>query len=247
MPLDEALDSGAMAIFGEKYSDEVRVVRVPGLSAELCGGTHVHRTGDIGLFKIASESSVAAGVRRLEAVTGDGAVSSIQETDRIIRDLSALLKTGKAGLVERISGLAEEVRELQRKKEKVSSRSAASVAEEILPRVEEIGVFKVAVAEAGGLDMKALRDLTDRLKDRLGDAVLFLAAAAGDRLLMVAGSAGKAKEKVDAGRLVGEIAPLAGGKGGGRADFAQAGGRRVEKLSEVLEAARQVIRKQLSP
>ncbi len=237
MDLDDALKSGAMAIFGEKYGEAVRVVTVGGFSSELCGGIHVERTGDIGLFKVVAESSVAAGVRRVEAVTGEGAMAEVREGERVVKELSAILKTGRDGLPERVRKLAEELRESQRLLEKTKSAEASSKAGDILSGRETIGGLDVLVARADGLDMKSLREMTDRFKEQ-GMAVVVLASVNGDNLYLVAGAAGQALPRVDAGKFVGELAKAAGGKGGGRPDFGQAGARDPGKADQIIREAR---------
>jgi alanyl-tRNA synthetase len=237
MPIEEAQKSGAMAIFGEKYGERVRVVTVPGVSAELCGGTHVRASGDIGSFRIVAEGSVAAGVRRIEAVTGEAAMAESRAEESVLRDLSGLLKVGRDGLVERVRKLQEEVRDLERQVEKSRNASAAGHFDEIVARAGETGGIRTVVARLDGLDSDALRTMVDRLKERLKDVAVVLVSVQEGKLLVVAGAAGGAVGKVHAGKLVGELAALAGGKGGGRPDFAQAGGKEVAAADRILSSA----------
>ncbi len=237
MPIDEAVQSGAMAIFGEKYGDTVRVVSVPGFSSELCGGTHLRATGEIGYFRIVSEGSVAAGVRRIEAVTGAASLGAVRAEEEILRDLAGLLKVGRDGLVERVRKLQEEVRELERQVEKGRAASAAGHLDDLVAGAGFTGGARTVVARLDGLDADGLRTMIDRLKESLGDMAAVLVSVHGDRLLLVAGASGGAMGKVHAGRLVGELAALAGGKGGGRSDFAQAGGKDAAAVDRVLSNA----------
>ncbi len=241
MGIDEAIKSGAMAIFGEKYGETVRVVTVPGFSSELCGGVHAGRAGDIGLFKITGESSVAAGVRRLEAVAGTAAIVAVREEERTLRELAGLLKVGRSELIERTRKLLEETKTREREVQKAKGVAARGRFDEVLAGAWDVGGRKAVVARLDGLDMDALREMTDRLKETLKDAAVVLVSVLDGKLLLVAGAAGSARGKINAGTLVGRLAPLAGGKGGGRPDFAQAGGKDIAAAEAVVAEARKLL------
>ncbi|AVZ78565.1 alanine--tRNA ligase [Zoogloeaceae bacteirum Par-f-2] len=223
MPLDEAQKSGAMMLFGEKYGDEVRVLSI-GSSKELCGGTHVARTGDIGLFKIVFEGGVAAGVRRVEAITGSNALRYAQEQERHIQGISALLKVQPDEVAERVAGILDTVRTLEKELARLKSKLAASQGEDLAAQAVEVKGVRVLAATLDGADVPTLRETMDKLKDKLKSAAIVLASTAGGKVSLIAGVTADLTAKVKAGELVNFVAQQVGGKGGGRADMAQAGG-----------------------
>ncbi|MDN7428263.1 alanine--tRNA ligase [Burkholderia sp. AU45388] len=233
MPYDEAVKGGAMALFGEKYGDEVRVLDL-GFSRELCGGTHVHRTGDIGLFKIVVEGGVAAGIRRVEAITGDNAVRYVQELDARVNEAAAALKAQPSELTQRIAQVQEQVKSLEKELGALKSKLASSQGDELAQQAVEIGGVYVLAATLDGADAKTLRETVDKLKDKLKCAAIVLAAVEGGKVSLIAGVTPDASKKVKAGELVNFVAQQVGGKGGGRPDMAQAGGTEPANLPGAL-------------
>ncbi|GJG96563.1 alanine--tRNA ligase [Cupriavidus pauculus] len=223
MPFDDAVKSGAMALFGEKYADDVRVLSI-GTSKELCGGTHVTRTGDIGLFKIVVEAGVAAGIRRVEAITGDNALHYLQALDARLNEAAAALRAQPTELVPRIGQVQEQVRTLEKELEKLKSKLASSQGDELVSQAVDVKGLKVLAAQLEGADVKTLRETMDKLKDKLQSAAIVLAAVADGKVSLIAGVTADATSKVKAGELVNFVAQQVGGKGGGRPDMAQAGG-----------------------
>jgi alanyl-tRNA synthetase len=223
MALDDAQKSGAMMLFGEKYGDEVRVLSI-GSSKELCGGTHVARTGDIGLFKIVVEGGVAAGVRRVEAITGTNALRYAQEQERRVQGMSALLKVQPDEVAERVAGILDNVRALEKELARMKSKLAASQGEDLAAQAVEVKGARVLAATLDGADVPTLRETMDKLKDKLKSAAIVLASTADGRVSLIAGVTADLTGKVKAGELVNFVAQQVGGKGGGRPDMAQAGG-----------------------
>ncbi len=242
MGYDEAIRSGAMALFGEKYGDTVRVLRVGDYSTELCGGTHVERTGEIGLFKIVQETGVAGGVRRIEAVTGMAAFDWVQEADRRLRRLGGVLKASPENVVLKVEQLAERSRaqekELERLKQKLATQAGRSLADEA---VEIAGVRVLATRVEGG--GKGLRETVDQLKNQLGSGVVVLAAVEDGKVRLVVGVTKDLSGTLPAGDLVNHVASFVGGRGGGRADFAQAGGTDPQRVDEALGAVAEWVRR----
>ncbi|WP_413623762.1 alanine--tRNA ligase [Luteibacter sp. Lutesp34] len=234
MGYDEAIDFGAIALFGEKYGAEVRVLKMGGFSTELCGGTHVTRTGDIGLFKIVSESGVAAGVRRIEAVTGAGAMARVADEERILGEVSGLLAATGDEVVEKLRQLFDRQKKLEREIESFKAKAATSASADLAASAVDVAGIKVVAARLEGLDAKSLRDSMDVLKQRLGDCAIVLAGALDGRVSLVAGVGGAALGKVKAGDLVAEVASHIEGKGGGRPDMAQGGGLDTPALPGIL-------------
>ncbi|HEU4670336.1 MAG TPA: alanine--tRNA ligase [Dyella sp.] len=234
MGYDDAIAFGAMALFGEKYGDEVRVLRMGEFSTELCGGTHVSRTGDIGLFKIVSEAGVASGVRRIEAVTGAGALAYVADEERRLGELAHLLSGNGDEVVDKLRQLFERQKKLERELESLRARAAGSATADLAASAAEVGGIKVVAARLEGLDAKALRDSVDQLKQQLGDCVVLLAGAADGRASLVAGVHGAALGRVKAGEVVAHVAAQIGGKGGGRPDMAQGGGDDAPQLPALL-------------
>ncbi|MCS0464764.1 alanine--tRNA ligase, partial [Burkholderia mallei] len=228
MPYDDAVKGGAMALFGEKYGDEVRVLDL-GFSRELCGGTHVHRTGDIGLFKIVAEGGVAAGIRRVEAITGDNAVRYVQALDARVNAAAAALKAQPSELLQRIGQVQDQVKSLEKELGALKSKLASSQGDELAQQAVEVGGVHVLAATLDGADAKTLRETVDKLKDKLKSAAIVLAAVDGGKVSLIAGVTADASKKVKAGELVNFVAQQVGGKGGGRPDMAQAGGTEPAK------------------
>jgi alanyl-tRNA synthetase len=234
MAYDDAIEFGAMALFGEKYGDEVRVLKMGEFSTELCGGTHVSRTGDIGLFKIVSEAGVASGVRRIEAVTGAGALAYVAEEERRLAELSQLLSTSGDEVAEKLKQLLDRQKKLERELESLRAKAAGSMTGDLAHTAQEIAGIKVVAARLEGLDAKALRDGVDQLKQQLTDCVVVLAGATDGRVSLVAGVNGKAAGRIKAGDIVAYVAGQIDGKGGGRPDMAQGGGVDKPQLPDVL-------------
>ena len=224
MAMQEALDFGAMALFGEKYGEHVRVLRFGPTSTELCGGTHVGRTGDIGLFKIVSEGGVSAGVRRIEAVTGQGALDHVAEEERRLDEAAALLGGTSGDVTDKLRALLDRQKKLERELESLKAKAASGATSDLGSQARDVNGIKVLAVRLEGFDAKALRDAMDRLKQQLGDAVIVLAGTDGGKAALVAGVSGAAAGKVKAGDLLGDVARQVNGKGGGRPDMAQGGG-----------------------
>ncbi|KXI27959.1 alanine--tRNA ligase [Paraglaciecola hydrolytica] len=234
MNLDDAKAAGAMALFGEKYEEDVRVVSMGEFSMELCGGTHVSSTGDIGLFKILSESGIAAGVRRIEAVTGVGAIDLMQKQFNELSALAGLLKTEPANLSSRIALLLDQNKQFEKELHKLKQQLASSKGNDLLNNVLEINGVKVLAAHLEGVESQALRAMVDEFKNQLGSAVIVLGVAEQDKVSLIAGVSKDLLSKVKAGELVNFVAQQVGGKGGGRPDMAQAGGSQPENLAAAI-------------
>ena len=233
MGFDDAVKNGAMALFGEKYGDEVRVLSI-GTSKELCGGTHVARTGDIGLFKIVGESGVAAGIRRVEAITGDNVLHYLQTLDTRINEAAAALRAQPSELTQRIGQVQDQVKTLEKELERLKSKLAASQGDELVSQAVDVAGIKVLAAKLDGADAKTLRETMDKLKDKLQTAAIVLGSVSDGKVALIAGVTADATAKVKAGELVNFVAQQVGGKGGGRPDMAQAGGTEPEKLPQAL-------------
>jgi alanyl-tRNA synthetase len=236
MGYDQAIEFGAMALFGEKYGDEVRVLKMGDFSTELCGGTHVGRTGDIGLFKIVSEAGVASGVRRIEAVTGDGALAYVGDEERRLGELSQLLSSSGDDAVEKLRQLFDRQKKLERELESLRSKAAGSATAELASSATDVDGIRIVAARLEGLDAKSLRDSVDQLKQQLGDCVILLAGASDGRVALIAGVHGAALGRIKAGNVVAHVAAQIGGKGGGRPDMAQGGGTDSPDLPAILAA-----------
>ena len=235
MGMQEALDFGAMALFGEKYGENVRVLKMGGYSTELCGGTHVARTGDIGLFKITSEGGVSSGVRRIEAVTGQGALDHVDAEEARLAEAASLLGGAASDVVDKIRQLGERQKKLERELEALKAKLASGATADLGASAIQIGGVKVLAARLEGFDAKALREAVDRLKQQLGDAVVLLAGTEDGKAALVAGVSGAALGKVKAGELLAHVAGQIGGKGGGRPDMAQGGGEDGPQLVAALD------------
>ncbi len=236
MGMQEALDFGAMALFGEKYGERVRVLRMGGFSTELCGGTHVRHSGDIGLLKILSEGGISAGVRRIEAVTGQGALDHVAAEERRLREAASLLGGNASDVLDKLRQLLDRQKKLEKELESLKSKAASGATADLGAQALDIGGIKLVAARVEGLDGKALREAVDQLKSRLGDAVIVLAAPSNGKAALVAGVAGKAQSQIKAGELLSHIAAQIGGKGGGRPDMAQGGGEDGPELLAALAA-----------
>jgi len=243
MSIADAKKAGAMALFGEKYGDEVRVVRFGEFSQELCGGTHVAATGEIGLFKIVAESSVSSGIRRIEAVAGAAAYESFKAEQALLLAAASALKASALELPARVEKLLDRERELLKEVKKLKTQGSGTGAAELLAQaVDAKGVRLIAavVPDAGPDDLKALGD---QLKDKLGSGVVLLGSALEGKATLVAMVTKDLVAKVSAGKLVAELAPLVGGKGGGKPEMAQAGGKDAAKLGEAIAAAKAALEK----
>lgn len=241
MPIEEAKQAGAMALFGEKYDDDVRVVRMGDYSMELCGGTHVARTGDIGSFRIVSEAGIASGVRRIEAVTGLAALRHAQQQEQLLRSSASLLKADPSQLPERLQQHLQRSKELERTIAELQQQMAAQAGGSLVESAQEIAGHKVILAELDGVESKALRGMVDDLKNQLGSGIVVLAVAADNKVSLIVGVTKDLTAKVKAGDVVNCAAAEVGGKGGGRPDMAQAGGSDVSKIGAALSAAQRRI------
>ena len=237
MKFDDAVKHGAMALFGEKYGDEVRVLDI-GTSRELCGGTHVSRTGDIGFFKVLSEGGVAAGIRRIEATTGDRALTYVQAQEQKLAGAAAALRTSPQEVGQKITQIIDNVRNLEKELARLKSKLASSQGDDLATQAVDVKGIKLLAAAMEGADSKALREGMDKLKDKLKSAAIVLAAVEGGKVTLIAGVTADLTDKVKAGELVNFVAQQVGGKGGGRADMAQAGGTDPSKLPEALASVR---------
>jgi alanyl-tRNA synthetase len=234
LPYDEAIAAGALAFFGDKYGDKVRVLKLGDFSTELCGGTHVSRSGDIGLFKIVSEGGIAAGVRRIEAVTGQGALDLVNANEATLREVAGLVKANKDDVPAKVEQLVERTRSLERELAALRRKLASGGGRDILQEAQIVNGIKVLAARLDGADAKALRDTADQLKSKLGSGVVVLGAVEGDRVFLVASVTPDLAGRLKAGDLIKPIAELVGGRGGGRPDFAQAGGTKPDQVDAAL-------------
>ncbi len=247
MTLEDAKKSGAMSLFGEKYDDTVRVLKIGGeFSIELCGGTHVNSSGDIGIIKIVSESGIASGVRRLEAVSGEGALDWIKDSEQKLNDLIRLLKADRASVASRMEQQLEKMRELEKTLQKLKAQQASNASNDISIEAEEIEGVKVSARVLEGADVNTLRETIDQLKNKLGTAALVLASVEGETVTLIAGVTKDIMGKIKAGELVNFVAQQVGGKGGGRPDIAQAGGNSPAKLDSALASVADWVRDKLN-
>ena len=246
MDYDAAVKAGAMALFGEKYGDQVRVLKIGDFSTELCGGTHVRRAGDIGLFKIVSETGIASGVRRIEAVTGQQAIAYLAQLEQRLHNAAGLLKTSPDKIEDKINQLQKKNRTLEKELEQLKASLASSKGGELINEAVEIKGVKVLAAQMEGADSKSLRDTVDQLKNKLGSAAVVLAAVSNGKVSLVAGVTKDQTKRIKAGDLVNVVASRVGGKGGGRPDMAQAGGNDPQALPEALKAVQDWVTEQLA-
>jgi alanyl-tRNA synthetase len=233
MGIDDAQKAGALMLFGEKYGDEVRVLDI-GSSRELCGGTHVERTGDIGVFKIVAEGGVAAGVRRVEAVTGDNALAYLQQLERTLGGVAGALKVTPAEVPGRVSAVLDQVRALEKEIAALKGKLASAQGDELMAQAVDVKGLKVLAAMLDGADAKTLRETMDKLKDKLKSAAIVLAVVEGGKVQLAAGVTNDSTGKVKAGELVNFVAQQVGGKGGGKPDLAMAGGTDAAALPKAL-------------
>ena len=248
MGYDAAVAAGAMALFGEKYGDEVRVLKIGDFSTELCGGTHVRRAGDIGLFKIVSESGIAAGVRRIEAITGQAALDYVAASDQLLRDVAGLVRGSRDDIEAKIRGVLEHNRKLEKELADARGKLASGQGQDLAGQAKDLGGVRLLVSRIDGADSGALRDAVDKLKDKLKSAVIVLGAVDGAsrKVSLVAGVTSDQVARLRAGELIAMVASQVGGKGGGRPDFAQAGGTDPDKLDAALASVEPWVRDRLS-
>jgi alanyl-tRNA synthetase len=242
----EAIAAGAMALFGEKYGDKVRVVTIPGFSQELCGGTHVRATGDIGLFALVMEGGVAAGVRRIEAITGLDAFAAFQQNRDELARAAAALNARPGELTTRIAALQDEAKKLARQLQQVKMKAALGGGTSGQDEVIEVAGVKLVAREVAGLDKDGLRALVDEHRDRIKSGVVVIASPSEGKVAIVVGVTPDLTKKIPAGQVVKQLAPIVGGGGGGRPDFAEAGGKDASKVGEMLAAAKGVIERMVA-
>ena len=234
MQIDDAKEKGAMALFGEKYDDEVRVVTLGGFSTELCGGVHVERTGDIGLFKITAEAGIAAGIRRIEAVTANSALTFVEQQSQSLTNIAALVKSDVSNVTDKVEQLISRGKQQEKEINQLKQQLAAQAGSDLVSQAVDINGYKVLIADLNGVESKALRGMVDELKNKIGSAIIMLATANEGKVGLIAGVTKDLVGKVKAGELVNMVAMQVGGKGGGRPDMAQAGGSQPENISQAL-------------
>jgi alanyl-tRNA synthetase len=239
---EEAIRHGALAFFGDKYGDRVRVVKIGDFSTELCGGTHVHRSGEIGIFKLPFEGSVAAGIRRVEAFTGEGALDLIRNYEQKLKEIGDLVRGSTDDAVEKVKKLLDRQRELEREIQKLRGQLEKDQIPELLARKQSVDGTTVLVSQVDGVDAKQLRDIADQLKGKLGSGVVVLASAGETNVNLVASVSPDLTRRYHAGNIIKELARMVGGGGGGRPDFAQAGGKEPTKIAAALKRAEELIR-----
>jgi alanyl-tRNA synthetase len=246
MALDDAVAAGAMSLFGEKYESDVRVLSFGDFSMELCGGTHVERTGDIGLFKIISETGVAAGVRRIEAVTGQSAYEWVVRLDQVVRDIAGVVRGSREDVDEKVRELVDRSKRLEKEVQQLKSKLTTGQGGDVSAQAKAVGGVKVLAVQVEGADAKALRDSVDQLKQKLGSSVIVLATVQDGKVVLVAGVSADLVAQLKAGDIAGAVAAQVGGRGGGRADFAQAGGTQPENLGAALASVEGLVRNRLA-
>jgi alanyl-tRNA synthetase len=239
--LEDALKTGATAVFDEKYGATVRIVKMGEMSMELCGGTHVQRTGDIGLLKVVHESAIAAGVRRIEAVTGKEALAHVQKAEEELKKAANLFKTNPLEIADRTEKLLKHTRELEKEIEALKGKLAAKDSGDLISQARDIGGVKVLAAEVGIADAKTLRDFGDKLRDKMESGIILLGSKAGEKALLLCMVTKDLAGKYHAGNIIKELAPLVGGSGGGRSDMAQAGGTQPENLGKAISALGKIL------
>jgi alanyl-tRNA synthetase len=243
MSLTEALKQGALAFFGEKYGERVRVLRMGDFSIELCGGTHVRRTGDVGLFKLKAEAGVASGMRRVEATTGEGALDWMRQREKVLKEVGDILKSPEEDAADRLEKLLARHRELERQLAQLQSKLAGAQSDTIVSQVRKLNGVNVVASRVESVDDKGMRELADQLRDKLRPAVVVLGAVHGNRVVLLATVSKEVTPRYHAGNILKQIAPLVGGGGGGRPDFAQAGGKDPTRLDEALQKVYELIEK----
>lgn len=245
MAADAAQEAGAMALFGEKYGDEVRVISVGDYSKELCGGTHTKAAGDIGLFRILSEAGIAAGVRRIEAVTGEGALAQVHQQQQTLQRLASLVKSDPSQLETRLQKLLEQQKELEKEVEQLQAKANADKSGELINQAQDVDGIKLLAVKVDGVDGKGLREFSDQLRDKVGSGVLVLVAESGGKVALLVAVTKDLTGKVRAGDLIKPLAAIVGGRGGGKPELAQAGGADVTKVEALLQAAPQQLKELL--
>ncbi len=243
MSFTDAIQKGALAFFGEKYGEIVRVLRMGDFSTELCGGTHVSRTGDVGLFKFRAETGVASGIRRVEAVTGEGALNWVRQRERVLKDMGSILRGSEEDALERLEKLLSRQRELEKQLDQLQSQLVGSQSDDLASQVRPIHEVNVIASRVEGVDQKALREMADTLRDKHHPAVVVLGATNGAKVSLLAAVSKDLVQQYHAGEIIKEIAPLVGGGGGGRPDFALAGGKDPKRLDEALQKVYELIEK----
>ena len=242
MTLDEARESGAMALFDDKYGDKVRVVGVGEFSKELCGGTHVHNSGEIGLFKIVSEAGVAAGIRRIEALTGFNAIKYVEDKQKLLIDACHALKCSEKEILNRISNSNTELKEKEREISELKSKLTMGAEDDILNSVKEVNGVKVVSYALEDVDGNALRDLADKIRDKVQSGIVVLISNVGGKVNLVAmATKDSVQLGVHCGKVIKEVASIVGGGGGGRPDMAQAGGKNPEKINEAVDKVYEIV------
>ena len=246
MAIAAAKNKGALALFGEKYGNEVRVVSMGGtFSTELCGGCHVNRTGDIGMFKILGESGISAGVRRIEAVTGMGALHYVDKQEQTLRQVCEIIKSSPEGLVDRVLQLSTATKSLEKQLAQLKAKMATEAGSDLAGMAEDLRGIKLLAVKVEGFNSKSLRDTVDQLKNKLGSSIVVLCTVEDDKVSIVAGVSKDLVEKVKAGSLVNMLAQQVGGKGGGRPDMAMAGGNNPAGLQAALSCVKPWVQEQL--
>jgi len=242
---ETAIASGAMALFGEKYGDKVRVLKMGDFSTELCGGTHVNRVGDIGLIKILAESGIASGVRRIEAIAGQGAMTWVEQGEAILSNISKSVKGTRENALDKVNQLQDKNKSLEKELETLKSQLAKAASGDLLSQAVEVDGLNVLAANIEGSDAKTLRELLDQLKNKLGNSAIVLSTVDGDKITLIAGVSKDQIKRIKAGDLVNSVAQQVGGKGGGRPDMAQAGGNNPAALDAALKSVPEWVKQQL--
>jgi len=245
MPLEEALNRGAVALFGEKYGDVVRVVDVGGVSVELCGGTHVNRSGDIGFFKITSESSVSSGTRRVEAVVGEEAARYVREKEELVKEVRRALQSPEEQVVQKIERLKEELKEKERELERLKKKLATAQVDEVVEGAPTVNGVKVVTAKLDGFGGKELAEVADVIRGKAGSAAVMLVGVKDGRASLLIAFTKDLTDRLKAGEVIREVAPILGGKGGGRPDLAQGGVKDLSRLEEAFSAFRKLVEERL--
>jgi alanyl-tRNA synthetase len=243
MDIDQAVASGAMALFDEKYGDKVRVVSVMDVSKELCGGTHTRASGDIGMFKIISEAGIAAGVRRIEALAGRRAYQEVKKQEKSIQEIAQMLKASDTDVVGRVEKLVSQLKETEKELDRLKHKFQSSQAGDVIADVKEINGVKVLATRVDNMEQKDLRDFGDKLRDKLGSGILAVGSAKDGKVSLIVMVSNDLTQKYHAGHIIKDMAAILGGTGGGKPDMAQSGGKDPGKLDEALDALYTIIKK----
>jgi alanyl-tRNA synthetase len=241
MDINAAIAGGAIAFFGEKYQQEVRVVSIPEVSMELCGGTHTTMTGDVGLFKIVSDSSIASGIRRIEALTGFGTYMRLEEDEQLIQQIAHTLRTPRTDLTKTITRLLDQQRQLESELEAMKRKSANAQINDLVEAPQDVGGIPVVARKVEGVDPSMLRELAENTGAKIGSGVVVLGLASNGKASLVAVVSPDLQKRLNAGKIIKRVAELVGGSGGGRPDFAQAGGRDAQKIDEALQSVYNIV------